>query len=417
VGHWGLVALALYVVGWLLWASRNAMLPFIIGLVLAYLITPIVNRLDRLMPRPLAILNVYAGTLILLVVAFTFVVPPIISQTQQLIASIPPVDQIQATGNQLLEQYRQNVPEAIRVPLDEGIANALRTAQDNLGTFAQGLGTFMVDQILRVVNTLTFLIGFLIIPFWLFYIINDENQGVQFLNSLLHPRIRPDFWNFWTLIHQVLSGYVRGQLLLGVVVGAAVGAGLLLLQFLGFPVNYILLLAIFAGFTELIPIIGPIIGAIPAVLLALFSSSDPWGTVVAVLLVYIVVQQLENNFLVPRIVGESVGVHPAILTVVLIAMGEVFGLIGVILSAPLAAIARDLFSYTYRRIDGMAPANALGSVIAHKVSVDMNAVNEPKNLEPGLPRPSALRLRSGQASSRTAETRETENQPTSEPGK
>jgi predicted PurR-regulated permease PerM len=72
----------------------------------------------------------------------------------------------------------------------------------------------------------------------------------------------------------------------------------------------------------------------------------------------VVVQQLENNLLVPRIIGESVGVHPAILTVVLISMGQVFGLLGVVLAAPLTAISRDLFVYVYRRLDGLSPAAA-----------------------------------------------------------
>ena len=113
-----------------------------------------------------------------------------------------------------------------------------------------------------------------------------------------------------------------------------------------------MLLAIIAGITEFIPVLGPILGAIPAILLSLFISPQ---TALAVLVVYVVVQQLENNILVPRIVGESVGVHPAILTVALIAMGQVFGLLGVVLSAPLCAIARDLFIYVYARLGG-APA-------------------------------------------------------------
>src|SRR4029453_19548935 len=86
---------------------------------------------------------------------------------------------------------------------------------------------------------------------------------------------------------------------------------------------------------------------------------------VSLLILYIAVQQIENNFLVPRIIGESVGVHPAILTVVLIAMGQVYGLLGVILAAPLSAIARVLFVYLYRRIDGEPPEMARLAVEKH----------------------------------------------------
>ncbi len=88
------------------------------------------------------------------------------------------------------------------------------------------------------------------------------------------------------------------------------------------------------------------------------------------LLVYVAVQQIENNLLVPRIIGESVGIHPAILTVVLIAMGHIFGLLGIVLAAPLSAIARDLFIYLYRRLDGHSPESA-------RIAVEGRAAPQP----------------------------------------
>ncbi|NTV64576.1 MAG: AI-2E family transporter, partial [Oscillochloris sp.] len=124
-------------------------------------------------------------------------------------------------------------------------------------------------------------------------------------------------------------------------------------------VNYILLLAVIAGFTELIPVIGPILGAVPAVILGFIDSPT---TGVAVLILYILIQQLENNFLVPRIVGDSVGLHPSILMVLLVVCSQVFGLAGAILSAPMGAISRDVFSYLYGRLSepplpaGLLPA-------------------------------------------------------------
>jgi predicted PurR-regulated permease PerM len=217
---------------------------------------------------------------------------------------------------------------------------------------------------LNVLNTLTFLIGFLIIPIWLFYVLNDRSQAAALVDRLLPPRARPDFWNIWGLADEVFSDYIRGQLLLGLAVGTMVGIGLLSLRLLKIEVPYILLLAIIAGITELIPIIGPIIGAIPGVLIGFFGGEGGVQAGVAVLILYIAVQQLENNLLVPRIIGESVGVHPAILTVILIAMGQVFGLLGVVLAAPLTAIARDLFVYVYRRLGGLSPAAARHTISA-----------------------------------------------------
>jgi predicted PurR-regulated permease PerM len=99
---------------------------------------------------------------------------------------------------------------------------------------------------------------------------------------------------------------------------------------------------------------------VPGILVALVVGGPFSAIVVAIL--YIVIQQIENNFLVPRIVGDSVGVHPAVLTVVLIAMGQVFGLLGVIVAAPLAAIARDLYLYLDRRLGGKTSEEAIESI-------------------------------------------------------
>jgi predicted PurR-regulated permease PerM len=362
LARWLLVLIALYAIGWLLWSALPAMTPFIIGLVLAYLLLPLVNRLDRWMPRSLAILTVYAGGVVLVAISIAYVVPPVVDQVQQLIASIPSADRIVELWNELLQSYRNLVPPNIRQPIDDGIRNALRTAQANLAGYVQSLGAFVFSQVLSILNTVTFLIGFLIIPIWLYYVLSDEARGRTFVDRILHPRIRPDFWNVWGLVNEVVSDYVRGQLLLGLAVGAMVGAGLLSLRLFGIHVPYILLLAIVAGITELVPIIGPIIGAIPGVLIGFFGGVGGWQAGLAVLAIYIIVQQLENNFLVPRIIGESIGIHPAILTVVLIAMGQVFGLLGVILAAPVSAIARDLFTYTYRRLEGMPAETARRSV-------------------------------------------------------
>ncbi|HEU4323234.1 MAG TPA: AI-2E family transporter [Roseiflexaceae bacterium] len=375
LARWLLVLLALYSIGWLLWTARPALTPFIIGLVLAYLLTPVVNILSTRMKRPLAILAVYVVGIGLIVGAFTFVIPLLIDQVRSLIRAIPSVEGLEAWAGRLFQQYENTVPPEIREPINNGVSSALRTLQANLTGYAQRVGGFVLDQVLQVVNTITFLIGFLIIPIWLFYILNDQEEGRSFVDRMLHRRIRPDFWNLWGIVNRILMDYVRGQLLLCVMVGAAVGVGLFILRLLGIEVEYILLLALLAGVTEFVPVIGPIIGAVPAVVLALFS--DQPINAVWVGLVYVIVQQLENNLLVPRIIGESVGVHPAILTVLLLAMGQIFGLAGVILAAPLAAIARDLFLYIYRRLGGLSPDSARSSLSAPAIS-DLNAINQPK---------------------------------------
>jgi predicted PurR-regulated permease PerM len=108
-----------------------------------------------------------------------------------------------------------------------------------------------------------------------------------------------------------------------------------------------------------VPVLGPTIGAIPGVLIGL-SISPLTG--LAMLALYVVVQQLENSLLVPRIIGDSINIHPAVLTVVIIIAGTLFGIVGIILAAPVIAIARDLVVYSYRRLEGVAPPGAFAAL-------------------------------------------------------
>ncbi|MBC8075800.1 MAG: AI-2E family transporter [Chloroflexales bacterium] len=344
-----LVVAALYVVGWLFYTAGSALLPFIVGLILAYLLLPLVNRLTRSVPRWVAILMVYGLAFGLFIAFIIFIVPPIIAQVGELVRSIPSIDQLEQQSNQLLAWYNANVPADLKPTIDTAASRAVTSIQNNLTTYAQNVGTFALNTVLGLLNTLGFIFGFLIVPFWLFYVLKDQQAGVRAMDRLLPQTIRKDVWAILGILDGVFSKYIRGQLFLGVVVGAVAGAGLLVLSMLGIRVPYILLLAIFAGLTELIPVVGPIIGAIPAVVLALFSD-NPLVAVLAVVALYAAIQQLENAVLVPRIVGESVNLHPAVLMVLLVVCSQAFGLLGAILAAPASAAARDIFNYLYRRL-------------------------------------------------------------------
>ncbi len=364
IGRWLLIIVSLYLIGWLVVNAGSAVTPFIFGGVLAYLFLPLVNFFNRWLPRWLAILAVYLLTFGILVLAVALVIPPLIAQIADLIRSLPDIATIQREANRLLDEYEQllaSLPPAVQAEVQNAIASAasegLSTLRANFVNYLQGIGQFLVNSVLSVVNTVTFLLGFFLIPFWLFYVLMDQRAGRDYLDRMIHPRLRADFWAMITIIDHDLSGYLRGQLILGTSVGLAAWIGLTALNMAGMKVPYTVLLAVVAGVTELVPVIGPIIGAIPAILLGL---SDSPTTALAVTILYIAIQQLENHILVPRIIGESVGVHPAILMVVLVVCSQVFGLLGAILSAPLSAMARDLFLYLYGRLsDPPSPAGVL----------------------------------------------------------
>jgi predicted PurR-regulated permease PerM len=357
IGRIVLVCGTLLLIGWLLWNSWSALLPFQIGIVIAYLILPLVNWLSRYVPRTLAVLLVYLGGLVVVINAFAVVVPLLVDQTNAVLDEVPSIEELQTQAAELLTVYEENVPPQIKEPINEAITDILENARTNFISYAQEGGSFLLTSALNVINTVTFVVGFVIVPFWIFFVVKDQPLGIVATNKLLPPSARPDFWAIVGIIDRVLSSYIRGQLLLGLVVGAAAWIGLTVLDLAGFEVRYVVLLAVIAGFTELIPIVGPVLGAIPAIIMGLFDSVT---AALAIAALYVLIQQMENHLLVPRIVGESVGIHPAILMILLVVASQVWGLIGLILAAPLAAVARDVYVYVYGRLsDPPAPAGIL----------------------------------------------------------
>jgi predicted PurR-regulated permease PerM len=143
--------------------------------------------------------------------------------------------------------------------------------------------------------------------------------------------------------------WVRGQIILGFAVGIATFIGLMVLSRTVDPIfgRYAVLLSVIAGLFELIPIIGPIVSAVPAVLLA--ATVSP-AAVVAALILYLLVQQVENNFLVPKIQGDAVQLHPAVVVFAIIVGASLAGLLGAILALPVTAAFRDVVRYLFRRL-------------------------------------------------------------------
>ncbi len=385
--RWGLVATALYLIGTLFVQAGSALTPFIFGVVIAYLVLPIVNRLSTIVPRWGAILLVYLVGIALLVLSFTFLIPPLLEQTRNAFVQIrlPSLLELEAQALAFFELYSQYIPPEFQREIETTLSNVLNTIQNNLTSLVQQGGGFLFTQVQQVFNTLAFLFGFIIVPFWLFYVLYDQQAGLDGLNRLIHPAARSDFWAILTITDRIFSNYIRGQLFLGFVVGLASFVGLTALNMFGFQIPYTLLLAVIAGFTELIPLVGPVLGAIPAVIVALLSDSPT--AALAVLALYVAIQQLEAHLLIPRIIGESVGIHPAVLMVVLVIAGQSAGLLGVILAAPLAAVARDIFRYIYGRLgDPPLPAGQLpegyedhpsSTVMVVEVEVEADAQRQP----------------------------------------
>ena len=190
-----------------------------------------------------------------------------------------------------------------------------------------------------VSNAVTVVIGLAVVPFFLFYVLKDREKVVGGLYPMLPPSGRKHTRNVIFMVNQVVGSYVRAQLLSATIVGLLVFVGLSILG-----IEFAATLGLVAGLFGLIPIIGPLLGAVPGLLVALASAPEK---VIGVALVYVAVQLIENNLIAPRIQGSAVRLNPAIIMATLVLASEIAGLWGVIVAVPLVAAARDVFVYFY----------------------------------------------------------------------
>lgn len=340
-----LVAGVVLLLVWLLYSARGALVPFLLGGLLAYMLAPLVELFVRLHPfhrrhegraRTLAVLEVYllgAGALGL---AGVLIIPALVAQTTDFIDNIPNyVERARDQFDRWNATYQQRVPAEVRDRIEE----QAQTVGDNLGA----VGRNMFNRTLGLVtSTFSIVLGYLVIPFWLFYVLKDRHQLGPAIQNWFPPGLREDVDNCIEIWRKVLGSYIRAQLTLGLFIGVITTLGLFLLG-----IDFYVILGITAGITELIPVIGPILGAVPAIIVTLALEPDKTLWVV---LFYFAVQQIENAILVPRIQGNAVNLHPALIIVLLVVAQQLAGFFGMLIAVPLAAVSKDLFLYIYRRL-------------------------------------------------------------------
>lgn len=338
-----------------LWSARAALLPFVLGLVLAYLLAPLVARLHRAMPervrghrlaRPLAILFVYFTAFLVVAIALAVVVPPVVRQAQELVERAPALaDASIARIDRLVDEYYVQAPEHVRTATDE----ILRS--DAARSLTSGILSGTQDAVLNtaglITNTVEWLLALVVVPIWLVYILNDKDRVMRGALGLVPRDIRPDVEAVRIVCDRVLSGYVRGQLVVALILGAMVTVALVILS-----VPYALLLGFTAGVLGVIPFLGAILGAVPAVAVA---ASQSLRLAVLVVLAFVIVQQIDNLLVSPRLQGRAVALNPAVIMVVLVVGQTLMGPIGLLAAVPATAVLRDVVHYLYLRVGDPHP--------------------------------------------------------------
>lgn len=337
-------------------AVSHALFIFVLAGLMALLLNPLVEALRRLrVPRPIGAPLVYLTFLAIIVVLFVVGLPPLVRQGRELVDRAP----------LWIDQAGQRMT-SFQTYLDKrNIAVDLQALGQQLSNWLQTQGLKSAGTVLNFgVGVVGGLVTFVLMLFVSFYMLVDGRRITRYLARMLPGED--------ATMHQYLNGlqlsftrFVKGQTLLGLSVGLAAGLGVWIL---GWDVvgiwpegsQYALLFGVWAGITEVIPYVGPWLGAFPPVVLALFHSPV---TALWVALIYFIVQMLENHILVPNIMGATVGVHPLVVMFALLAAAEVGGILGMLAVLPLLAMLRHTLTFFDLRLskapwvveDGVVP--------------------------------------------------------------
>ena len=333
-------------IGIMVWAAFTILGIFVHALVLlllamavAFLVTPLVNILHRYVPRLIASLLVYLLVVSALIALCYALVFSLIQQVNYFSTHLP--------------QYVQNLPATYTVTLDwlvkqgipiSSINKAISTIEDQANALALTLATNLVSIVQIVTDVI---VNILLVAVLSFYLTLDGKRIRNALVNLAPKESMPHVRVFEDALNRVVGNYLRGQLTLATIIGLLAGVGC---YFLGLS-NFALIIGVLAFIFETIPMVGPTLASIPAILISLLLP-DPFPRTYVILIYFIIIQLIEGNILGPRIVGHAVGLHPVASILALIVGVQIFGPFGALLVTPILAAVWVVVTSFYRSFRG-----------------------------------------------------------------
>ena len=315
--------------------SRRVLTPFFIAFALAYLLDPVTDRLESLkISRTFAVLVLMAGVFSLVTGIGLLVFPLLKLQAEHLVSNLPNYIAImQEWMHPLLGVVGE--PEKI-----QGILNRelLKIGELPLKVISS-ITSILWGSVAGLFSFILFLANLVIIPVVMFYLLRDYDLINKKMLSFVPARSREQVLSLIKEIDGVLADFVRGQLMVGLIMAGLYSIGLF---FCGTPMS--LFIGLLAGLASLVPYLGLVFGFVPAAILTFMQTQD-WVLVFGVAGVFAVVQGLEGMIITPRIVGEKIGLHPVAIILAVLLGAEFFGLVGVIVSVPVAAALNVLFTH------------------------------------------------------------------------
>jgi predicted PurR-regulated permease PerM len=344
--YWG-IATGLFLL--VLYSLGQVLAPFLVGGAIAYFMDPIADRLERMgASRVMATTIISLSALLIAVLLFLAVIPSLASQMASLVDALPTIfARLQAF---LTEQFPQLLDE------NSVIRQTILSIGDNLKDWGTEVAKTVFTSALGVLNAVMFLV---VVPVVAFYLLLDWDNMVAKIDALLPRDHAPVVRELARRIDRVLAAFVRGQISVCIVLGVFYSVALMLAG-----LDFGLLVGAIAGTITFIPYIGAIIGGALAIGLALFQFWGDWVSIGIVAGIFAIGQFLEGNVITPRLVGNSVGLHPVWLLFALSAFGSAFGFVGMLVAVPVTAalgvimrwsIDQYQHSVLYRGVDNAPP--------------------------------------------------------------
>jgi predicted PurR-regulated permease PerM/GNAT superfamily N-acetyltransferase len=335
----------LLLIALIIYRFRAVLPPLILAFLLAFIINPVVDFLEErtMLSRTAATIIVFVVIVLALASAPAVAVPTIVREIRRL-----NLDFVQILAD--LERMIAQPIEVFGQELD--LREVYQQVQTTLERYVSQVAAGTVDVVFGFASTLFWLIFILLSAF---YLVRDADRIVDGIDNLMLSPMREDFVQLRIRITGVWHAFLRGQLLMGLFMVVITTVAALII---GLP--NALALGLLAGVTEFIPNLGPVIAAIPAVAVAFFEGStwiplDGFWFAVLVLGAYVIIQQIEGNLVLPRVMGRSLNLHPVVVLVAIIAGGSLAGILGMLLASPFVATLRVLMDYIYHRLTDQDP--------------------------------------------------------------
>jgi len=340
---WLAVAL---VAGWLLGHVAKTVLTLVLSGVVAFALTPLVSLLTRWLPRILSITLAYILGFAFVFGLLSLLIFTAASQVTDLARTLP----------DKAHQIKHLEPQIVRVLGPVGVTKKnFNSTQQKITGQLQNIGEATAKDSLSIVSTVlgTIIDIILVLILSIYLTANGSRIGVRLRQEAPNDQ-RRHIVLLIDIVNQVVGGYIRGQLLLALLIGTLVGVGMAILK-----VPYPVLLGVLAFFMEFIPVIGVLVSGSVCVVIALFQG---WVTALIVLGYFAFVHVIEGEVVGPRIMAKAVGIHPATAIIALVAGTELFGIWGALFGAPLAGLVQAIGTAAWKEFRGGDPRAVLNAV-------------------------------------------------------